>query len=201
MSTVMDRPGRGLFLREFLRSPQRIASVMPSSSELAQQMVAALPRTGNPVVVELGPGTGVFTGAIARGLAGRGRLVAIERNPAMAGHVAQRFPAAEVVCGAAAELPAILAARGITAVDLVVSGLPWSAFSEPIVGEVARALSPAGAFTQFSYAWTRWAPPARTRHAQLRAAFDEVLVTRTIWRNLPPAFVYVARRPRSPVAG
>jgi phosphatidylethanolamine/phosphatidyl-N-methylethanolamine N-methyltransferase len=198
MSTVLDRPGRGLFFREFLRSPRRTASVVPSSPALARQMVAALPRTGDPVVVELGPGTGVFTGAIVHGLAGRGRLVAVERNPVMAGHLSRRFPDVEVVCGSAAELSAVLSARGISAVDLVVSGLPWSAFSEPVVDDVARALSRDGAFTQFSYAWTRWAPPARRRHAELCAAFDEVLVTRTIWQNFPPAFVYVARRPKRP---
>ena len=50
-----------LFVREFVRSPLRTASIVPSSSRLAEQMVAALPAEGDPVVVELGPGTGAFT--------------------------------------------------------------------------------------------------------------------------------------------
>ena len=37
---------------------------------------------------------------------------------------------------------------------------------------------------------------ARRFRRTLRSTFDEVLVTATVWRNLPPAFVYVCRRPR-----
>jgi phospholipid N-methyltransferase len=37
---------------------------------------------------------------------------------------------------------------------------------------------------------------ARRFRRRLRDTFDEVLVSATVWRNLPPAFVYVCRRPR-----
>jgi hypothetical protein len=37
---------------------------------------------------------------------------------------------------------------------------------------------------------------ARRFAASLRDTFDEVVVSATVWRNLPPAFVYVCRRPR-----
>jgi phosphatidylethanolamine/phosphatidyl-N-methylethanolamine N-methyltransferase len=43
---------------------------------------------------------------------------------------------------------------------------------------------------------------ARRFRQTLRGAFDEVLVSATVWRNVPPAFVYVCRRPReAPTAG
>lgn len=192
---------RALFLREFLSSPLRTASIVPSSRSLAEQMVAALPDTDGPVVVELGPGTGTFTEAVQHRLAGRGRHIAIELNEAMAAHVSRRCPDVEVVIGAAADLPDILAARGLDGADYILSGLPWVAFAGPVgralVDTIAGSLTPAGVYTQFTYAWTRWAPPARRQLAQLRSAFDEVLIARTIWRNLPPAFVYVSRRPRT----
>jgi phosphatidylethanolamine/phosphatidyl-N-methylethanolamine N-methyltransferase len=184
-----------MFLREFLRHPLWTASVAPSSPSLAEQMITALPEDGDPVVVELGPGTGSFTVAIQRRLAGRGRHIAVELNPRMAAHVARRCPRVEVVTGAAADLPAILADRSLSGADHVVSGLPWSAFTGPLVDTIAGVLAPAGVYTQFTYTWTRWAPPAHRQLAQLRDAFGEVVITRTIWRNLPPAFVYVSRRP------
>ena len=38
-------------------------------------------------------------------------------------------------------------------------------------------------------------PAAHRFRARLRGAFEEVLVSATVWRNVPPAFVYVCRRP------
>lgn len=32
---------------------------------------------------------------------------------------------------------------------------------------------------------------------QLRASFEEVVISETIWRNVPPARAYIARRPRN----
>jgi phosphatidylethanolamine/phosphatidyl-N-methylethanolamine N-methyltransferase len=186
---------RAVFLREFLHSPLRTAAVAPSSPGLAEQMVAAVPEDGDPVVVELGPGTGSFTAAIQRRLAGRGRHIAIELNPSMAAHVSRRYPGVEVVTGAAADLPEVLVAHGIRGADHVVSGLGWSAFTGSLVGTISASLAPAGVFTQFAYTCWRWMPPARGLLNQLRLAFGEVVITRTVWRNLPPALVYMSRRP------
>ena len=63
---------------------------------------------------------------------------------------------------------------------------------------ITGVLAPGGVFTQFGYTWTRWAPPARRQLADLRAHFAEVTTSRTVWRNLPPAIVNEARRPRRP---
>lgn len=194
---------RTLFMREFLRNPLRTASLVPSSPSLAAQMVAPLPECGEPLVVELGPGTGAFTSAIRHRLAGRGRHLAIELNETMSAHLTRRFPDVEVVTGGAAGLPNILASRGISVADVVVSGLPWSAFSGPVgralIDTIAACLSPAGVYTQFAYSLTCWAPPAHRQLTQLRSAFEEVVISRTTWRNVPPAFVYLSRRPRATV--
>lgn len=193
---------RALFVREFVRAPLRTASLLPSSRTLAARMTrpARQEQTSGRVVVELGPGTGAFSTALAQQLQPGDRHLAIELNPVMAAHLRTTHPTVEVVTGGAAELPQLLAERGIEAVDLVVSGLPWQAFSGPtgrqLIGTVAGALAPTGTFTQFTYSWTRWAPPARRQLAQLRAAFGSVEISPTIWRNFPPAFVYTARRPR-----
>jgi phospholipid N-methyltransferase len=182
-----------------------MASVTLSSPALAATMTAPVPSSGEPTVVELDPGTGAFTGAVQQRLGPRGRHIAIDLNPHLARVLADRFPSVDVVTAPAAHLPAILADRGITAVDTVVSGLPWSAFAGParggLVDIVAAALHPTGAFTQFTYTWSRWATPSRRQHDQLRAAYDEMIVSRTVWRNLPPALTYVARRPHSVLLG
>ena len=192
-----------LFMREFVRRPLSTASVAPSSPALAAAMTASLPASGEPVVVELGPGTGAFTRAIQEHTGGRGRYIAVELNPGWAQLLGRRHPDVDVVRADARELPALLAERGITAVDAVVSGLPWVAYSPGPDGRglhavITEALAPGGVFTQFAYTWTRWAPPARRQLADLRAHFAEVTISPAVWRNFPPAVVYEARRPQLP---
>ncbi|MGI9004176.1 MAG: class I SAM-dependent methyltransferase [Pseudonocardia sp.] len=190
----------GLFLREFARDPLHTAAVAPSSTALAAAMTLPLPATGEPVIVELGPGTGSFTSAIQARVGGRGRHLAVERNPGWAALLAQRYPGVDVVVAEATELPALLAERGISGVDAVVSGLPWVAYAPGRDGRglhalLTEVLAPTGVFTQFAYSWTRWAPPARRQLADLRAHFAEVVISPTVWRNMPPAVVYQARQP------
>jgi phospholipid N-methyltransferase len=60
---------------------------------------------------------------------------------------------------------------------------------------VAGVLAPTGFLTQFAYTWSRWAAPARRQLADLRSSFADVVITPTVWRNVPPAVVYQARRP------
>ncbi|WP_240197725.1 hypothetical protein [Nonomuraea lactucae] len=133
-------------------------------------MVAGIP--------ELGAGTGAFT--------------------RFAAEIARAYSSVEVVCEDAVRLPELLPELRVGQVDVMVSGLPWVAYAgkPPLLESVARVLSPAGVYTQFAYNWTRWAAPARRLHDGLRTQFEEVVTSMTVWRNLPPAVVYAARRPR-----
>ena len=184
------------FLREFVRDPLHTAAVAPSSSALAAAMVASLPMTGEPVVVELGPGTGAFTSVIQERLGGRGRHIAVERSASWAELLACRHPDVDVAHADARSLAWVLAERGIDRVDAVISGLPWIAHTPELHAAISTTLAPDGVFTQFAYTWTRWAPPARRQLADLRARFADVTTSRTVWRNLPPAAVHRACRPR-----
>ena len=184
------------FLREFVLDPLHTAAIAPSSPALAAAMVAPLPLTGEPVVVELGPGTGAFTAVIQERLAGRGRHVAVERSASWAELLARRHPGVDVAHADARSLAQVLAERGIDRVDAVVSGLPWIAHSPELHAAIAATLAPDGVFTQFAYTWTRWARPARRQLSDLRFHFADVTTSRTVWRNLPPAAVHRARRPR-----
>jgi phosphatidylethanolamine/phosphatidyl-N-methylethanolamine N-methyltransferase len=196
------------FAAQFVRAPVATASVWPSSTALARTVAdAALRpdgprRPGGPVVVELGAGSGAFTVELARRLAGRGRHLAVELNPALAHHLAERLPTVEVVPADVAELPTLLAVRGLPAVggvDVVVSGLGWSATrpgrDDSLLPVVASTLAAGGVFVQFGYTFTRWAGPARALEQELRELYGEVTTSPTVWRNLPPAVVHRAAGP------
>lgn len=189
-----------LFLGQFFRSPSVIGAVAPSSSSLAAAITVGLPEGGDPVVVELGPGTGAFSTAIQRRLDGRGRHLAVEVNPMMARTLTARCTGVELIEGDAAELPDLLAGHGAAAADVVISGLPWAVFADEhqqaVLDGVRAVLRPGGVFATFAYAHARVLSPARGFRRRLAATFEEVVAGRTVWRNLPPALVLHARRPR-----
>ncbi|MEV4131708.1 SAM-dependent methyltransferase [Dactylosporangium sp. NPDC049742] len=198
----MTSEHRAAFLREFLRDPFTVAAVAPSGVPLADLITSPAPRSGDPVVVELGPGTGAFSGAVQRRLAGRGHHIAVEVNERFAGLLAARYPQIDVAVADARNLREVLAERGHRHADVIVSGLPWAAFAggqqDELLGAVTDTLAPDGAFTTFAYTLARWAPPARRLRRSLGARFEEVVASRTVWANVPPAFVYFCRRPRVP---
>ncbi|SEL80929.1 class I SAM-dependent methyltransferase [Nonomuraea pusilla] len=189
-----------VFLGQFLRAPTVIGAVAPSSRRLAAAVCAPVPERGEPIVVELGPGTGPFTAEIQDRLGGRGHHLAVEVNDKLAELLAKRFPAVDVAHADATGLGELLAARGLSQADVVVSGLPWAAFPQGLqhrlMDAVTSSMSPGGAFTTFSYIHAIPLAPARRFRALLTERFEEVVTGRTVWRNAPPAFVFHARRPR-----
>ncbi len=198
--TAFDpRSARRAFLTAALRRPGTVGAVVPSSTRLAEVLAAVVPRTGSPVVVELGPGTGAVSDVISRRLPLGARHLAVELDPKMVDYLRRTRPQLEVVPGDAAHLAALLAERGVSRVDAVVCGLPWALFDHDtqasILAEVSRVIGDTGAFTTFAYLHGMTLAAARRFRGTLRATFDEVVVSATVWRNVPPAFVYVCRRP------
>jgi phosphatidylethanolamine/phosphatidyl-N-methylethanolamine N-methyltransferase len=189
------------FLAAVARSPVTVGAVAPSSTHLAARLAAVIPRVGEPVVVELGPGTGSVTTAIEYRLGGRGRHVAVEIDPVLADYLRAEHPSVEVLVGDAVDVERLFAEYRVPPVDAVVSGLPWSLIGpdaqRAIVEATARSLAPSGCFTTFAYLHALSTSRARQFRALLGEVFDEVLTTRTVWWNLPPAVTYVCRRPRA----
>lgn len=158
-----------------------------------------VPITGRPVVLELGPGTGAVSEVIQQRIPTEGRHLAVEVDPQLAGHLHRAQPRIEVIHGDAAHLLELLDQRDVRTVDAVVSGLPWTLIRPEaqrlIIAQIAAVLTPGAGFTTFAYLHARRTVWARRFHALLTGTFEEVVVSRTVWRNLPPARTYVCRRP------
>jgi phosphatidylethanolamine/phosphatidyl-N-methylethanolamine N-methyltransferase len=189
------------FLARAVGNPGRVGAVAPSSPGLAREMAKIVPTWAAPTVVELGPGTGALSAAVARRLPQGGRHLAVELDAGMVKHLRSTFPRLEVVQGDAADLRGLLEQAGIDRVDALISGLPWSLFpteaQRAILGEVGRVLAPGGAFTTIAYVQALGMPSARRFRELLDDTFDEVVLSRTVWRNVPPARFYLCRRPRA----
>ncbi len=177
------------FLRSWIERPLLTGAVAPSSRYLAQAMASYIdPRAQGPVV-ELGPGTGPVTDALVRCGIEQERLVLVEFNPEFAQLLKRRFPRAAIVCGDAYDVKETLAGVVSEPCSGFISSLPL--FTKPVqqrmqLVSAAHELSRPGApFVQFTYAVV---PPIPARSPNYVVTASE-----RIWRNMPPARVWVYR--------
>jgi phospholipid N-methyltransferase len=184
---------------EFLRRPWTTGAVAASSARLARHMVGGLGLGDAKLVVELGPGTGVFTDAIMSQLRPGARLVAVEINPRLATALAKRWHSSHAVVDVRHASAEVLPELVDGPVDAVVSGLPWALIPTTkqltILNAVTTVLAAHGRFSTFAYRHASWSPPARRFNAALHDRFAVVEKTPVIWTNLPPAFAYRAALP------
>jgi len=199
---MIGRNGRrGVYLAAALRAPREVGTVTPSGKALADRLAVVVPRREDrpQVVVELGAGAGEVTEAIVRRAAPGTRVIAVEKDPELAGRLRDRGLAADVVTADALELPHLLAERGLERADVIVSVLPWTLLSparqRQFLDVFTTVLSADGVFTAAAYSSGFWTPTARRFRAELCRAFHEVVPTRTLWPNLPPAMTYICRQP------
>ncbi|MFC4946956.1 class I SAM-dependent methyltransferase [Pseudonocardia sp. GCM10023141] len=188
------------FLRSALNRPTLLGAPVPTGSVLAAQIAGVVPASAPATVVELGAGTGALSPAIAARLAPGSRFVAVEVEPDLVAYLRAAMPWLEVLHGDAGDIGALLADAGVGPVDAVVSSLPWTLITAAerrrMLGGIAATLAPGGLFTTIT---TLTALPNRVRQfrSELEATFDEVTATKPVWRNLPPARLFVCRGARS----
>jgi phosphatidylethanolamine/phosphatidyl-N-methylethanolamine N-methyltransferase len=174
--------------------------VWPSSRFLARAMVAGVDVSPGEAVVELGPGTGAFTGAITAALAEvpDAGYLGVDRDAEFVAHLRQRHAGLEFVQADAFALPELLAARPLLRVRAVLSGLPLVAMPKDqvtrLVDFVRELLPPGGSFRTFSYLHTVVNPASWWLRGLLRERFERFEVVGPILRNVPPALVFAARR-------
>lgn len=189
------------FLAEFIRRPNQIGAIAPSSKYLARRMLAGLALHEARVVIEYGPGTGAFTGYIRRRIGPNTRFFAIEINPECVRLVKTRHEGVTVHHGSVADVERFLADEGIDphgpdgqgSVDAIVSGLPWASFPEQLQRSILepsrRVLKPGATLTTFGYHIGRLLPAGQRFYRLLPSYFSRVERTESVLRNLPPAFV------------
>lgn len=185
------------FLQQLMRQPRETGAIAASGAPLCRMMAEAAGVDRATTIVELGPGTGVITDTIMARKRDDARVIGLEINADFAAATQRRCPAAEIVHADASDARRILADRGLSACDVVVSGLPWAGFpgalQNSLLDAVTAALRPGGIFVTFAYVHGLILPGARRFRQQLGARFADVDRTRPVWRNLPPAIVYRAR--------
>ena len=177
------------FLKSWFENPLRTGAISPSGPVLAKNMANFVQPDQQGFVLELGPGTGPVTEALlARGIA-ENRLVLIEFDQDFCALLRRRFPQARVIKGDAYNLVQTLSGFNFGLFAACVSSLPLMSRPEAkrvsLVMEALGLCAPGASFIQFTYAPMSPVP--------LRTPGVEARGSKRIWRNLPPASVWVYR--------
>lgn len=189
-----NSPNHRAFLGQFVGRPTMIGAVAPSSRHLAARVLEGLDLEHAKAVLEFGPGTGAITGRLVARLGANTKFVAIELNPVMAASFRKRFPQVKLREESVENARRVCQEEGIDSVDFIVCGLPWSSFSDDLQDRLLDAtldvLKPGGTLVSFAYHVGTWLPGGRRIRRKLDSRFTTVRKSRSVWRNLPPAFVY-----------
>jgi phosphatidylethanolamine/phosphatidyl-N-methylethanolamine N-methyltransferase len=185
----LSKSSKLFFLKQYFRKPSGIGAVAASSKKLAQLMVGNLELEPHDLVVELGPGTGVFTRELLEQGVKPENLILIEFNTDFAKFLRSEFPGVRVIEGDAGELPKLLRELGYDGVRRIVSGIPLRSLKAEhrvqITKAVGTSLEPGGVAVQFSY--LKASPFLEDVALQSGLTGRRVGVALA---NVPPAFVW-----------
>lgn len=168
-----------------------VGSMTPSSRFLAAKMLNHISIEEAKVVVELGPGTGVFTEKILEKMGENTQLIVVELNDDFYNTLQNKFhhPNLHLKHGSADQIGIYLKELGFEKADLIISSLPLANFPSDLrknVIETAKnCLDDKGKFVQFQYSLQSL--------RSLKRNFHSVKVEFTAF-NFPPAFVYTCSK-------
>lgn len=182
---------RKSFLRNFWKEKKMVGAMSPSSRFLAHKMLESIDFNSAKVIVELGPGTGVFTRRILSKMAEDAVLLVFELNDHFMKMLKQEFSDKRVLLihDSAEHIGEYLTKNGLSEADVVVSSLPLANFPSDlktrILTESHRVLNANGCYVQFQY--------SLNAKAIIKQTFKQVKISFTP-ANFPPAFVYTCKK-------
>lgn len=178
------------FLSESIRNFATIGAVAPCSPAAAEKMVRSIDFMKARTIVEFGGGTGPVTKEILKRAHPDARIFVFEINNTFVETLRNiNDPRLTIVHASAADAVAQLQKYGVSHAEYVVSTLPLAVLKDDVVENIFRAikdvLKPGGLYMQIQYA-----PFLKKK---IEKEFGKVK-TLFVALNVPPAFVYVAKR-------
>ncbi|MBB64941.1 MAG: hypothetical protein CMO81_07730 [Waddliaceae bacterium] len=148
------------FFEEFLKAPNTVGSLAPSSDVLAKAMVEEIPSKNKESEIarrclEVGPGTGVFTYQLLKKLGEEDKLVLVEFDKKFVNILQKRFGHLENVTIESGDFAKYNEDEKEEKFDYCLSGLPLLAFSSDMVERMyqsfERNIKPSGKLIYFEY--------------------------------------------------
>lgn len=179
------------FRKQFWKDKKMVGAMAPSSRFLANKMLENIDFKTDKVIVELGPGTGVFTDLIIERMAADAHLLVFELNDTFftALHKRIQDPRVHIVHDSAEKIEEYLSLHSLEKADIVISSLPLAVFSDElrqsVLGASYRSLKVLGKYIQFQY--------SLQAKRLLKSMYKDVNIAFTPL-NFPPAFVYTCSK-------
>ena len=179
------------FIKEFWKDKKMIGSMVPSSKYLAAKMLDHIPFKNTKLIIELGPGTGIFTEKIIQKLDVTTQLIVLELNSEFYQELKAKICHTNVHIkeASADKIGEIMLELGFEKADIIISSLPLANFSaklrNSILEVVKESLNENGSFIQFQY--------SLNAYKNLKKLFPVVKLNFTAL-NFPPAFVYTCSK-------
>lgn len=181
------------FARESLKKPASTGAIAPSSRFVVKKVIQMADLHKAESVVELGPGTGVFTAQIQQQLMKDASFFALELNKNFVETTRTRCPQVRVYHDSADKLPKYLRRNKLKQADCIVSSLPWTIFDsadqDRLLDKISTSLKPGGKFISIVYLGAKARTRGRYFINSLPLHFQNVEKSSTIWANLPPTQV------------
>jgi phospholipid N-methyltransferase len=175
------------FLKEFIKERRVVGAVNPSTKALGEKMIENVDFDNSNLIVELGPGTGVFTDVIIERMKSDAKLLVFELNDNFFESLDARIddPRVQIIHDSAEHIHKYLSEEEQKQVDAVISSLPLTVFPEKlrhtVLDEAYACLKDNGVYTQFQY--------SLQAKKLLESRYKNVSIKFTM-KNFPPAFVY-----------
>lgn len=179
------------FIKQFWKDKKMIGSMVPSSKYLAAKMLDHIPFKNTKLIIELGPGTGIFTEKIIQKLDLTTQLIVLELNSEFYKELKAKISHTNVHIkeASADKIGEIMLELGFEKADIIISSLPLANFSvklrNSILEVVKESLNENGSFIQFQY--------SLNAYKNLKKLFPVVKLNFTAL-NFPPAFVYTCSK-------
>ena len=154
-------------------------------------MLNHIPLKNTKLIIELGPGTGIFTEKIIEKIGASTHLIVLELNTDFCKELKAKInlPNVHIKEASADKIGEIMKEFGFEKADIIISSLPLANFSEElrnsILEIVHESLNEKGSFIQFQYSLNAF--------KNLKKLFPVIKLNFTAL-NFPPAFVYTCSK-------
>ncbi|MFY0630407.1 MAG: methyltransferase [Flavobacteriaceae bacterium] len=184
-------PSRYNFFKVAVKNMRTSGSIIPSSRFLAKKMLNAIDFSKADVIVELGPGNGVFTKRILKKMHPTAKLICFEINDEFYSDLKKIEHSQLTVINASAEnIQEELEKLGHSKSCHIISSLPLTNIPDPISKNILKNsyanLGENGMFIQFQYSLTYF--------KKLKEVFNKSVSLDFEVLNFPPAFIYRCKK-------